>query len=148
MKLISTTITSLEFINIFNILIAHWLRSITLHEETLTRVPVTREANFSRVKEAVKMSSKVRRGSTNGDQRGVKRNAACCDGTARCHIDRIREKGRQREDPVLPRVDLGTRGTGWPLCIGSSFVICKALVSLKILSKKTFRYVILRNFRK
>lgn len=68
-----------------------------LHDkETLTRIPVTREANLSRVKEAVKMSSKVRRGPTNGDQRGVKRNAACCDGTARCHIDRIREKGRQR----------------------------------------------------
>jgi len=51
------------------------------------------------VKEAVKMSSEVHRGSTNADQRGVKRDAACCDGTARYHIDRV----ERRVDEEGPR---------------------------------------------
>lgn len=38
------------------------------------------------------MSSEVRRGSTNADQQGVKRDATCCDGIARCHIDRVERR--------------------------------------------------------
>lgn len=34
----------------------------------------------------------VRRSSTNTDQRGVKHEVACCDGTVRCHIDRAERR--------------------------------------------------------
>lgn len=48
------------------------------------------------------MSSEMRRGATNADQRGVKRDAACCDGTARCHIDRVERRVGEKGPGFFP----------------------------------------------
>lgn len=55
------------------------------------------------VKEAVKISSEVRRGSTNADQQGVKRDTACRDnGRARCHIDRVERRVGEKGPGFFP----------------------------------------------